>query len=66
MPGAHDFPPTIKFPAIPKLEVIVDCKDQEVLLEKGKESLLVRASEINGLVAMLLKAKDLFNNCEGK
>lgn len=67
MPGAHDFPPTVKFPAIIELNVIADCKDHEVLIERGKDNrVFVKASEINGLVAMLLKAKDLFNNCEGK
>lgn len=65
-PCAHDFPPTIKFPNIVELSVIADCKDHEVLIERGKESVLVKAGEINGLVAMLLKAKDLFNECEGK
>ncbi len=66
-PGAHDFPPTIKFPAIIELNVIADCKDHEVLIERGKDNrVFVKAGEINGLVAMLLKAKDLFGECSGK
>ncbi len=63
-PGAHDI---LKLPTLTELHVIADCRDQEVLIERGgSESVLVKKSEINGLIAMLVKAKDLFNECEGK
>ena len=61
-PGAHDI---LKLPTLTELHVIADCKDQEVMIERGKESVIVKKSEINGLIAMLVKAKDIFN-CEGK
>lgn len=61
MPNAHDFPATIKFPNVQALHVIADCRDKEVLIERGAESCLVKASEINELVAKLLKAKDIFS-----
>jgi hypothetical protein len=54
IPGAHDYPVN------GKVYVVADCKDQEVLIERGKESVIIKASEIDGVVAMLLKAKDLF------
>lgn len=64
MPNAHDY--IIPFPKQEELHVVCDCRDSEVFLERGKASILVKASEINGLIAMLVKAKDLFNECEGK
>lgn len=63
MPNPHDFPEDpniIKFSAIQELHVIADCKDHECLIERGAESVMIKASEINALVAKLLKAKDLF------
>lgn len=62
MPNANDVLP---FPKQEELHVVCDCRDNEVFLERGKASILVKASEINGLIAMLVKAKDIFN-CEGK
>lgn len=64
MPNAHDY--IIQFPRQEELHVIADCKDQEVLIERGKESVIVKASEINGLIAKLVKAKDIFGNCNGR
>lgn len=58
MPNAHDI---LQFPRQDELHVVVDCKDHEVMIERGKDSVLVKASEINSLVAKLLKAKDIFN-----
>lgn len=67
MPNAHDFPDTIKFPVKhDELHVIADCRDREVMVERGSVNVIVKESEINGLVAMLLKAKDLFGECNGK
>lgn len=63
MPNAHDY--IVPFPKQEELHVIADCKDQEVMIERGKESVMVKASEINGLIAKLVKAKDIFN-CKGK
>ncbi len=63
MPNAHDILP---FPKPQELHVIADCKDQEVMIERGKESVIVKKSEINGLIAMLVKAKDIFGECNGK
>lgn len=63
MPNAHDILP---FPKPQELHVICDGKDREVSLERGALSFPVKASEINGLIAMLVKAKDIFNECEGK
>lgn len=66
MPNAHDY--IIQFPRQEELHVIADCKDQEVLIERGKESVIVKASEISGLIAKLVKAKDIFQerNCNGR
>lgn len=63
-PGAHDI---LKLPTLTELHVIADCKDQEVMIERGKESVIVKASEINALIAKLIKAKDIFSGeCNGK
>ncbi|OQB10420.1 MAG: hypothetical protein BWY21_00341 [Parcubacteria group bacterium ADurb.Bin216] len=66
MPNAHDY--IVPFPRQEELHVIADCKDQEVLIERGKESVIVKASEINALIAKLVKAKDIFQerNCNGR
>lgn len=52
----------IKFPVKEKLNIIADCKDQEVVIERGKESVLVKKSEIPELLAMLGKALELFSD----
>lgn len=61
LPNEH----ILQFPKRDELHVIADCKDHEVMIERGKESVIVKRSEINGLIARLVKAKDIFN-CEGK
>lgn len=47
------------FREIGKLNVIVDEENKELLVEKGKESVLVKDFEIDSLVKYLLQAKEL-------
>lgn len=67
-PGAHDILPMRPANNLCAVQVMIDLGDQEVLIERGKESVLVKGSEINGVIAMLLRAKDMFSekDCEGK